>query len=203
MSAGTPFGALRTYAQMEPDDDFGFESFANAVRAGRTFMTSGPMIWLSVDAEKPGSVVSLPASGGTVEVEARAAAGFDVGRIELVVNGGVVASAESGGQNEVSLRESVSVDRTSWIAARCATPYFMRSAFPTWVGAHSSAVYIQCAERIQVDRAAAETLLALIAGCREWVETLAVVRSSAERARFSAFFAQAEAELRARLAAAS
>ena len=199
MSAGTPVGALRTYARLEPGDAFGFESWARAVRAGRTFLSSGPMIWLAVDGAEPGATLELDAAGGTVEVEARAAAPHALGTLEVVVNGSVVASRDAAGATDVSLRASVPLDGTSWIAARCTSPFSKRTAFPTAVGAHTSAVYAQCGERQQLDAAAARTLLVLIDGCREWVETLAVCESESERRRLAGFFVEAHAELTGRL----
>jgi hypothetical protein len=92
MSAEVPVGAVRTYARLDPDEAPTFEAWAAAVRAGRTFATSGPVIELSVDGHEPGAVLSLPASGGPLETRVRVRAAQPiVGSVELVVNGRVVS----------------------------------------------------------------------------------------------------------------
>ena len=48
MSAGMPVGGVRTYAHLG-DEEFTFANWAKAVRAGRTFTTSGPLIDLTVE----------------------------------------------------------------------------------------------------------------------------------------------------------
>jgi hypothetical protein len=60
MSAGTPLGAVRTYARLASDAPFGFDAWADAVRSGRTFVTSGPLLELSVEGEGPGGQLRLP-----------------------------------------------------------------------------------------------------------------------------------------------
>ncbi len=70
MSAEIPLGAIRTYARLEPGRPLSFESWADAVRSGRTFVTSGPFVELAVDGQEPGGTVRLGRGGGTVEVQA-------------------------------------------------------------------------------------------------------------------------------------
>jgi hypothetical protein len=199
MSAGTPIGAVRTYAQLAEGDTFGFESWADAVRAGRTFQTSGPLLQLRIEGQGPGSVLSLPPDGGSVSVEATAAAAHQLDRLEIVVNGAPVVSAAASGSREIRISETIAIDGTSWVAARCTTPYSMRTAFPTAVGAHTSPVYVQCGDRQQIDVSDAKTLLALIDGGRAWVENLAVAHES-DRGRLAAYFHDAHMRLAHRLA---
>ena len=93
MSAEVPVGAVRTYARLDPEVEPTFDAWSAAVRAGRTFATSGPVIELSVEGHEPGSVIALPGSGGHLEVHAHArAAQRVIGALELVLNGRVVAS---------------------------------------------------------------------------------------------------------------
>jgi hypothetical protein len=194
MSAGTPFGAIRTYAQLRDGETFGFDSWANAVREGRTFETSGPILRLAVEGRGLGSVVSLPSGGGRIAVEASAASASELERLEVVVNGTVVAAAETSGDRELRLEETIVVEDTSWVAARCTTPYSMRTAFPTAVGAHTSPIYVQCGDRRQVDPTDAETLLTLIRGGEEWLDKLAVT-TDPDRARLAQLFEDAREKL--------
>ena len=95
MSAEVPIGAVRTYGHLLTDDPLTFESWAAAVRAGRTFVSSGPILELGVDGHEPGDVIRLK-SGGRLEVMARARAAQAVlSDLELVVNGRIVAATSA------------------------------------------------------------------------------------------------------------
>ncbi len=94
MSNGVPIGLSRTYARLGPDDDFGYDAWCAALRAGRSYMSSGPLLSLSADGAGIGDTVRLPDTGGTVAVAATAASIFPMFRLELVHSGRVIASAE-------------------------------------------------------------------------------------------------------------
>lgn len=199
MSAGTPVGAVRTYARLLPGESFGFESWARAVRAGRTFQTSGPILSLEVESQELGSTLNLSRHGGTVMVEARAAAAYELGRLEVVVNGVVVSYEDARGSDTIHLAESLQIDRSSWISARCTTPYHMRTAFPTAVGAHTSPIYVQCGNERQLDLVDAQTLLAMIDGGVTWLKQIAIAHDP-DRERMVAYFERAADNLRNRMA---
>ncbi|MGH7224747.1 MAG: hypothetical protein ACRELF_16110, partial [Gemmataceae bacterium] len=59
-------GSVRTYARLEPNQEFSYGAWIEAVRAGRTFVTDGPLLALSVNGHDPGSVLSLPKAGEMV-----------------------------------------------------------------------------------------------------------------------------------------
>ena len=67
MAASSLLGGIRTYAHLG-ERDFTYEHWMEAVRAGNTFVTVGPLIEFSVDGQPAGSRVDLPAGGGTVDV---------------------------------------------------------------------------------------------------------------------------------------
>ena len=66
MSSEVPVGLYRTYAYLG-DEAFSFEAWTAAVRAGRTFVSAGPILRLSVDGHGIGDVVRL-SGPATVEV---------------------------------------------------------------------------------------------------------------------------------------
>ena len=47
------------------------ENWIGALKQGRTFFTSGPLLELTVDTAGPGDTVNLPATGGQVVVKAQ------------------------------------------------------------------------------------------------------------------------------------
>jgi hypothetical protein len=203
MSAGTPLGAVRTYARLASDAPFGFDAWADAVRSGRTFVTSGPLLELSVEGEGPGGQLRLPPAGGTVTVQASVSSTGPVHGLEIVVNGAVVAAETApDGSSGLRLEAPVELSQSSWVAARCTTRHVIRMAFPTAVAAHTSPVWVHCGDGELLKRADAEVLLALIEGGREWMRSLAVTEDAADRERFVEFFRSARARLQRRLDAA-
>jgi hypothetical protein len=203
MSAGTPLGAVRTYARLASDAPFGFDAWADAVRSGRTFITSGPLLELSVEGEGPGGQLRLPPAGGTVTVQASVSSTGPVHGLEIVVNGAVVAAETApDGSSGLRLEAPVELSQSSWVAARCTTRHVIRMAFPTAVAAHTSPVWVHCGDGELLKRADAEVLLALIEGGREWMRSLAVTEDAADRERFVEFFRSARARLQRRLDAA-
>src|SRR4029079_1122826 len=145
VSAGVPLGAIRTSAHLDPDADPTFEAWSAAVRAGRTFATSGPGIELVVEGREPGSVLSLPTGGGSLAVEVRVRAAQPViDTVEVVVNGRVVATqSESEPREDVRLHATIDIRSGSWIAARSRSPFEIHSAFNSSMAAHTSPVYVE------------------------------------------------------------
>ena len=203
MSAEVPVGAVRTYTHLLTDDGLSFDGWAAAVRAGRTFVSSGPVIELAVEGREPGDVVRL-GSPANLQVIARARAAQPViGDLELVVNGRIVGAAGSAsGSTELALDETVRIEAGSWIAARSRSAFEIESAFTTSMAAHTSPVYVEVDGRPLVPRADdAQVVEQVILGARTWVAELAAVAEPAERARMVAFLDGAIETLRARLAA--
>lgn len=189
MSSEVPIGAVRAYVHLLSDEPLTFDGWAAAVRAGRTFVTSGPVLELAVDGHEPGDVVRL-ASGGRLEVAVRArAAQRVITEVELVVDGRVVAATtDTTGSTELALRETVEVAAGAWIAARSRSRNEIASAFTTSMAAHTSPVYVEVEGRPFVPSAeGAGVVEQVIAGARTWVAELAAVAEPAERARMVAF----------------
>src|SRR5436309_12708911 len=69
MDSGVPVGLYRTYAYIPPDQPFTYDNWTKAVRAGRTFLSGGPMLTFTVNGAQIGDTM-LVSSGGTLEVEA-------------------------------------------------------------------------------------------------------------------------------------
>ena len=201
MSTEVPVGAVRAYVHLLTDEPLTFESWAAAVRAGRTFVTSGPVLELAVDGHEPGDVIRLR-SGGRLEVSARARAAQPViTDLELVVNGRVVAAASAGAAvTELALRERVDIPAGAWIAARSRSGNEIRSAFATSMAAHTSPVYVEVEDRPLVMPAEdAAAVGQIIAGARTWVAELAAVADPADRARMVRFFDASLETLRRRM----
>ena len=180
MAAWIPVGANRTYAHLG-QQEFTFDNWAKAIRSGNTFMTSGPLLFFHADSRAPGEEITLGAGGGTVEVQAEARSFVPFHRVEIVLNGRVVASREErDGVREMILREKVQVNGPGWLAARCFSKAGLTTSWGLKVLAHTSPVYVQVPRQDLFSESGAAFLMTLIEGAQTWVETLAT-RPDAER----------------------
>jgi hypothetical protein len=205
MSAEVPVGAIRTYARLGLDEPPTFEAWAAAVRAGRTFATSGPLIELAVDGHEPGDVIRLPSSGGRLEVRAGVRAGQPViTALEIVMDGAVVGR-ETAPSPTASLELALPVDvrRGAWIAARSLSDHEIHSAFATAMAGHTSAVYVEVVDHPAASPEDAEAIARVIDGSARWLETLAAVAEPADRARMVDQIRDAAEVLRRRASAAA
>ncbi len=196
MSAEIPLGAVRTYARLDPGAPISFETWAAAVRAGRTFVSSGSFVDLEVDGCGPGDVITLGRSGGSVEVRAAASAAQPViDRLELIRDGVVIAATTAGGSDRASLAERVTISTSGWLAARVTSREQIHSGFATSMGAHSSPVYVDIPGKPAFAPDDAAAIGTIIDGARTWVEQIATVRSPGERARLAAYMAASREKL--------
>jgi hypothetical protein len=196
MSAEVPLGAIRTYARLDPDVPLSFGAWADAVRAGRTFVSSGAFVDLRVEGCGPGDTVRLGRDGGTVEVSVEASAAQPViAGLELVHNGEVIAAATADGTDRLTLDERVAVASGGWLAARVTSRERIHSAFATAMGAHSSPVYLDVPDRPPFSVEDAAAIGTVIDGARTWIEGVAAVRSPEERARLAGRLAASRAAL--------
>ena len=83
MSSDVALGWHRTYAYIPPDQEFTYDNWCAAVAAGRTFLSGGPILELTVDGQPIGSTLSM-SGPGTVEVHASAESLFPLHRLEIV-----------------------------------------------------------------------------------------------------------------------
>ena len=99
----TPLGAMRTYARV---GDQVSPSWIEAVRAGQTFITNGPLMLLSIDA-------------GIAKASVESSVPFE--KLELIHNGKVLAvtSGIHAGRSEAKLEAMLPMEASGWIAARC------------------------------------------------------------------------------------
>jgi len=197
MSAEIPLGQIRTYARLDDGAELDFGAWAAAVRAGRTFVTSGPLLQFSVEDHAPGDEAALDGPS-SLQVELRAvAAQAVIEGLEIVLDGAVVAACSSEPTTELVLRERIPVSRSGWMAGRSRSSVVIGSAFASAMAAHTSPVYLSVAGRPQPAPDLALPLT-LVDGTRAWLEALAPIRDPRDAARFRTFLDETERRLRER-----
>jgi hypothetical protein len=173
MGAYMPVGANRTYAHIGKEP-FNFTNWAKAVRKGNTFASTGPLLLLEVDGRVPGDEITMGAAGGTVEVRVEARGFVPFHRVEVVLNGRVVASRGApAGTRELQLNEKLKVNGPAWIAARCSSKHGPTTAWGLGIQAHTSPVYVRVSGQELFSVGAASYMLTLVEGTRTWLDTLA------------------------------
>jgi hypothetical protein len=175
MTSGVPVGLYRTYARL--DEEFSYEAWCRAVRSGRTFLSGGPLVTLSVDGSEPGDTIRL-SGPGTVSVHAAVRGAFPLSSLEVVRNGEVVARTEVNGARQGEISDEVRVDGHSWIACRAFGVDHHLDDWGRRVFAHTSPVYVGCGGDWEMtDPAGLRYIRTLVEGAREYVRHTAVRRS--------------------------
>ena len=175
MSAGTPVGGSRTYAQIRKDEPLTFETWSRAVRAGKTFVSNGPLLDLEVEGKMMGEKLRLPDSGGKIQFYVRAQSVWPIHTLEIIVNGRVVDATQSAtGTDELSLKGSLRIQESCWIAARCVSKMKkQQSAMGRGhLGAHTSPVYILHGNKDLFNPSDAVYMLTLLEGTIAYLDTL-------------------------------
>ena len=178
-----PPGSDRTFARV--DGPLTVQSWLEAVRRGRTFMSTGPLLFLEVEGREPGDEIAL-ASGApaAVRVKAEAMSITPVDSLQVIVNGAVVRTVVARDGKTVSFEGPVPVPDGGWIAARVLGPH-SRYIGDDYAFAHTSPVYLVRGGRRFVDRADAQFLAETVDAIWARVER-GRWRSESERERFRA-----------------
>jgi hypothetical protein len=179
MSADVPVGLYRTYVHIPADEEFTYDSWCRGLAAGRTFLSGGPIISLTVDGHAIGDTVQLPKGGGTLEVEAWAESIFPIHTLEIVQNGRVVAVAQDQhGARQLRIKDSLKVGAHTWLAARVGGPGYVQTiahhdGWSRGVMAHTSPVYVACGDDWRMfDPQTAQYMLTLIDGSLTYIRDL-------------------------------
>jgi hypothetical protein len=113
-----------------------FEGWMAALKAGRTFATTGPMLFLTVDGKLPGDTLDVK-PGTRVRVTAEALghpAQVPLASLEIVGHGRVLARAGGGDAARLTAAAEVTIEHGMWIAAKAAAG--------TAQAAHTTPVYV-------------------------------------------------------------
>jgi hypothetical protein len=118
-----PLGFGRVYVHL--DEGFSYEAWMRGLDKGRSFVTTGPMLFVQVNDQHPGHTFKDDdAAPRTYRVTGRARSAVPLQGVEIVVNGEVArtvkaANREIAGQGyESRFDENLPLDQSSWLAVR-------------------------------------------------------------------------------------
>lgn len=172
MTSEVPIGLMRTYSRAGAR--FDYEAWCDGVKRGDTFISSGPLLSLTVGGESPGAQL-LRQRGRCIPVRAEAHSVFPINRIEIVANGKVVANRASSQPTEhLALELDLNLSVDTWIVARCyGSGEHVSRHYDVWrrpVMAHTSPVYMGLDDLyVLFDLEVAGSMLQLIEGARLYI----------------------------------
>ena len=132
-------GTTRSYVYTgQPELDY--DEWADAMAAGRAFVTSGPILTLDVSGREMGE--ELEASrGDVVQVSATARSIFEMDRLEILRDGEVIHVVEADGAKSLDAELELRVESSGWIAARVLGPT-QHGAMDSYLFAHTNPVFV-------------------------------------------------------------
>jgi len=112
-----PVGLNRVYAKAPAPLEY--RQFLEALVAGKTFATNGPLLGFALGGRQVGESIELPAGSHELEVSASLRSIVPVDHLEVIGNGAVVASLpiESDGRSARAVQK-IEVSRSGWYLLR-------------------------------------------------------------------------------------
>lgn len=164
-------GGDRVYVHL--DGPLTYDGWIAGLKAGRSFVTSGPMLEFTVNGSEPGSALKLP-ERPRVQVKAKARSQFPLSKAEVVHNGRVVATAAlSDDRLTATLDQELTLDRGGWIAFRANGPGTPDTATSALNG-HTNPVYVETSGAAYRSAAEARAFL-------KWIDQFEVVLRGRDR----------------------
>ncbi|MBI3696361.1 MAG: CehA/McbA family metallohydrolase, partial [Acidobacteria bacterium] len=176
-------GADRTYAYLGPKLEY--PAWVDAFRAGRTFVTNGPLLDFRIDGRLPGDEIRLPAEGGEIELQGRVESVAPVDKLEVLRNGQVIES----GTTEISKR--IRVSGSGWYTLRILGSNAQRPIDDRFAYAETGAIYVMTGDQPIRSRTDAEYFIRWIEDIARQAEQHPGWRSDRERKHVLSQFAEA------------
>jgi putative heme-binding domain-containing protein len=192
-----PLGGDRVYVKTV--GPFTMQSWLDGLKAGRTFVTNGPILTLEVNGKGPGETCDITAAG-KVRVGVTVESYVPFHHVEVIVNGKVaahddIATGDTAGLRVRHLVIELPIDRSSWVALRVRGPdHPLVFDGPVW--AHTSPVHVKVAGHNISSRQDAEFFV-------NWIEQMLKVVAARnryarveDRRQVEALFRRAQDEFR-------
>jgi hypothetical protein len=181
-------GDCLTYVWSERPPDI--EDWLRGMARGRSFFTSGPLLLLEVDGERPGSQIDRSGAGPhtvTARVRVRCEVA-PVTHVQVIAQGRVLRQLEvprSAGQGAwLELEQTIELEQSAWIAARA---YSLSPLGTPDAESHANPVYVCVNGRAPYERSSLDRLV----GAIDKQIAIHRKREFAERGKVLAYFEQA------------
>ncbi len=191
MNDDIPLGSNRVYAKVQGPPNY--DSWLAAVKAGRAFVTNGPMLEFAADGATAGDVVEFK---GTKRVKARVTARsiLPFTTLDIVLNGAPVGhktiaipnNPPQNGLYSMEVEATVELTKSSWLAARVVDhPDLRNRILPRDVSvfAHTDPIYFLQDGRKVREEASVAYLRKYVQGLLHWLDTQPAFYNEADRRR--------------------
>jgi len=187
-------GSVRTYVYTG-DRGLEMDAWFEGLREGRAFVSTGPLVELSVNGSMVGDTVSLPSGGGSVEVEGRVRSITPLDKVLLVFNGEVIEEIPlETDRKRVTFSRSLQVSESGWYHLRAEGASSERSPIDAFYAqGFTNPVWVEVGGRPVRSRDAADYAIRWIDKLREMAEAWPGWRSQKEQDHVYAQFDEARA----------
>ena len=134
-------GSNRVYVKTGKELDY--DKWIADFRAGRSFVSAGPLIYFTVNGKDPGDKIELPAGSHELHAVAEVRSIMPIEQIELLFNNKVVATLHPDDQPRIAtLDEKITIEGSGWFAVRTRAkyarhpirrPFPFAATMPVWV----------------------------------------------------------------------
>jgi hypothetical protein len=174
-----PVGLNRVYVPAA--GSFTREAFLAALKEGRGMATNGPLLRLTVGNAGPGDTLRL-AKDGTLDYHATLVANFPVDHLELIRNGGVVATLSTGSdRRSADVRGRIAIAESGWMVLRAWNDGPDPAVMDIYPYATTSPIYVRVGDRPRRSPEAATYFLRWLDRIRANTERNQNYRTTAER----------------------
>jgi hypothetical protein len=156
-----PVGLNRVYVKAQ--GALSRKSFLAGLKAGRTFATNGPLVWLRVGNAEPGDTVELSA-GSALEYRAWLRSNVPIAKLELIWNGQVAAHHDVNAAS-ADVTGRITTDDSGWILVRAYSEDGHEDVLDIHPYATTSPIYVTVQGRPRRSRATARWAL-------QWLDRL-------------------------------
>lgn len=171
-------------------------SWLKSLKAGKTFITNGPLLDLRINEKSIGDQLQLSAENDEITIHATGKGRVDFEKLELVHNGKVIATRETSPlQNhfEARLELKIKIDQPGWIALRTPSPSVPKNPkrqqktplneYGREVFSHTSPIYLEWEGKTKNDLIQAQEFLKEMQQNREKIAKQFLFADDHERAQ--------------------
>ncbi len=191
-------GSVRTYVYTG-NAGLTMEAWFDALKRGRAFVSSGPLLEMEIGTAMPGDTITLPAAGGEVTITGRLRSVTDLEELALVCNGEEVERFPlRRDPNSLDISYQHSITRSGWCHLR--TEGIPENRFPMevdYVQAFTNPIWFVVGDQPIRNPESAEYGMRWIDNLQSQAEAWPGWRSEAEKAHVFAQFEQARQVYRA------
>jgi TolB protein len=196
-----PVGQNRVYVQTlagDPGPAARASAWLEGLKQGRSVATNGPLVFLEVEGNGPGSELSL-AKSGMVHVRGFLRSNTPVNHLEILRNGRVIKSIElHGDRMSADIDLNVEIPESSWILLRAWNDKASPDVLDVYPYATTNPVFVTVADKPIVSAADADYFIAWIDRVLQAAETHPDYNDDTEREAVVSEIKQARSEFQTR-----